>query len=183
VTTFVALLRAVNVGSTNRIKMVDLRAAFVQAGYADAVTYIQTGNVIFSSDRSEQQVKAAAELVIHARLGLSITALVRSAADLRRIAAFHPLGDDGTATGLHVCFLDAAPAPDRVASFARRTFTDASSLLIGREMYLRYRSGAGTSKLTNALIETKLGVPATTRNWNVTTALAEVAGDPTGGAP
>jgi uncharacterized protein (DUF1697 family) len=175
-TTCVALLRAVNVGTANRIRMLDLKAAFVTAGYNDAVTHIQTGNVIFTTGESEATTRRRVEQSIHDALGLTITAIIRSSPELAAVTVSNPFIAAGSdPKQLYVGFLSAAPAADAVKALGAMSFGDDTFEVVGREIFLRYANGAGTTKLTNAVIEKKLGVDSTARNWNVTTKLAELA--------
>lgn len=175
-TTFVALLRAVNVGSANRVRMADLRAAFLTAGYDDAVTHIQTGNVIFTTGESQETTRRRIEQLIHDGLGLTITAIVRSAAELCAVTTSNPfIAAASDPKQLYVGFLSAAPSADAVKAFDAMSFGDDAFEVVGREIFLRYANGAGSTKLTNTVIEKKLGVHSTSRNWNVTTKLAELA--------
>jgi uncharacterized protein (DUF1697 family) len=177
VSTVVALLRAVNVGTANRIKMVDLRAAFVTAGYADAVTHIQTGNVIFASTDEEAVTVQRVEALINTHLGLNVRAIIRTGSELAAVAAANPFlgGDDEDTKHLYVSFLDHAPSATAVAALAAIDFDGDEFDVVGRNVFLRYRAGAGTTKLSNSVIEKKLGVVSTARNWNVTATLATLA--------
>ena len=178
-TTYVALLRAVNVGSANRIKMADLRAAFVADGYADAVTHIQTGNVIFASKQDEPATKRRVEALITKGFDLSITAIMRTAAELRAVTRSNPLLGETEPTAditkLHVVFLEAVPAAAAVEKFLAAPIGDDVVRVVGREVYVRYAAGAGTTKLTGS-VWNRLGVASTARNWNVTRTLADLAG-------
>ncbi len=176
-TTFVALLRAVNVGRTNRITMADLRAAFVEAGHADAVTHIQTGNVIFTASNDAATVKRDVEQLITDRLGLTITAIMRTDSQLRSVTQSNPFiagrhPDDSSR--LYVGFMDAHPAAAAVDAFTMSLIGADEVRVVGTEVYIRYAVGAGTTKLT-AGVWNKLGVAITARNWNVTTDLARLA--------
>ncbi len=175
-TTIVVLLRAVNVAGANRIKMVDLRAAFVASGYADAVTHIQTGNVIVTTSDREVTTKERVEALIREHLGLTVCAIVRTANEMRAVTTSNPFLDSTVDTKrLYVGFLDHEPSADAVATLQTMSFGDDEFAVVGREIYLHYANGAGTTKLSNAVIERKLGVVSTARNWNVTTTLADLA--------
>jgi uncharacterized protein (DUF1697 family) len=187
-TTFVALLRAVNVGRTNRIKMVDLRAACVDDGLTDAVTHIQSGNIIFSSSCTASMAQLRVEKLIADRLGLSIAAVVRTAAELGDIALRNPFLADRWAerraagqdpSRLYVAFLGDAATDEAVGRFTTAPIGDDEVRVVGREVYVRYAIGAGTTKVTTG-VWNRLGVPVTARNWNVTTTLAQMAADFTG---
>ena len=176
-TTFVALLRAVNVGRTNRITMADLHAAFVDAGHIDAVTHIQTGNVIFSASNDAATVKRGVEQLITDRFGLTITAIIRTDSQLRSIAESNPFIAEGQSDDvgkLHVGFMDAHPAAQNVEAFTTSPIGADEVRVVGNEVYIRYAIGAGTTKLT-AGIWNKLSVAVTIRNWSVTTDLARLA--------
>lgn len=79
---YIALLRGINVGGNHKIDMKLLRAAFCEAGFADAKTYINSGNVLFSSDMDEERLQAACEALIAERFGLSIAVAILSAEEL-----------------------------------------------------------------------------------------------------
>jgi uncharacterized protein (DUF1697 family) len=179
VTVFVALLRAVNVGTANRIRMDALRTVFHAAGYVDATTHIQSGNVIFSSADEASVVRARIERHITSDLGLSITAIVRSADELGAIGSGHPLaastsGLAGDPSQLYVTFLSDEPSIDDVAALVAMSFGDDELIVVGREVFVRYAQRASQSKLTNALIEKKLRCASTTRNWAVICQLVEL---------
>lgn len=176
-TTYVALLRAVNVGGANRIKMDRLRAAFVTGGYPDAVTHIQSGNVVFASKHSADAVKRGVEALILEEFGLAITAIVRTDRQLAAVTSANPfLPVEADIAKLHVAFLDAKPTTAAVHAFvaAAAKVADDEVRPAAREVFVRYANGAGRSKLTVG-VWNKLGVAATARNWNVTTKLAELA--------
>ena len=178
VTTYVALLRAVNVGSTNRIKMADLKAGLVAGGLVDAVTHIQSGNVVFTSKAGAKAVKAQVEKLIDTSLGLTVTTIIRTAAELDAITAANPFVDADTRdiSKLYVAFLDAKPTNAAVEAFLAAPIGGDEVHVDGKEVYIRYDVGAGTTKLT-AGVWKKLGVPARARTWNVTTTLARLAAD------
>lgn len=162
---YTALLRGINVGGRTKVSMSDLRATCAAAGLDDVQTYIQSGNVVFSStQRSAPKIEASIERAIRDELGQDVTVMVRTAAQLGRIVERNPFAaDDLPATALVVAFLK------------RRTTTKALDLsaygpetaaVHGTEVYLHYPNGQGRSKVTNAVLERLLGTPATARNWN-----------------
>ena len=90
-TRYAALLRGVNVSGRNRVDMVTLRAHLGEAGYRDVTTYIQSGNVVFSTGaRAEAELARALEAELRDAFGLEITVLIRTAAQLRRVATQNP---------------------------------------------------------------------------------------------
>src|SRR5437764_930253 len=90
---FVALLRGVNVGGNNLIKMADLKTCLEETGFSEVVTYIQSGNVVFASSTADAAASAKAiEAAIASRFGHAVWALVLSREEMREVVASAPLG-------------------------------------------------------------------------------------------
>ena len=174
--TYVALLRAINLGSRNKIAMQDLRVLFERLGAEDVQTYVQSGNVVFRSSGNGGALQKSVEEEIANELGLTITVLVRTKTQIAKLARDNPFGEDAPDKALHVTFLVDAPARARVRALDASAFAPDTFEVAGREVYLNMPNGYGRSKLSNAYFEKQLGVAATTRNWKTVTALAELAG-------
>lgn len=172
-TRYVALLRGINLGSRMRVAMADLRTLAEGIGFEDVSTHLQSGNVLFTSSRtSEQRLAADLEKAVDAELGLTVPVVVRSKDDLDRVVAADPFGT-------------AAEDPKRyLVSFFRAPATGDGGLdpeayrperlhLGECEAYTYLPDGVQRAKLSNALLEKKLGVVATARNWTVVNALRE----------
>lgn len=175
-TRYVCLLRAVNVAG-KKVVMKDLAALFADLGHTDVVTYIQSGNVVFTSP-SEQPSELARTIEerLEADLGQTAAVLLRSAEELDRIAAQNPFLEDGPDTSkLHVTFLASAPDPDRVQALGPGVVGPDSFRVLGREVFLHCPEGYGRSTLINSFWERRLKVAATTRNWNTVLKLLELA--------
>lgn len=173
--TCAVLLRAINLGSRNKIGMPALTALIEACGVRDVTSYVQSGNVIGRAGRSTPaKLESAIAGRIADDLGLDITVLVRTAAQLDAIAAGNPFLTTGAEPGhLHVTFLATKPPADQVKALAARSFPPDEFAVVGREVYLHCPDGYGRSKLNNAFFEKQLGVSATTRNWRTVTALVE----------
>lgn len=175
-TTWVALLRGVNVGGHRKVPMADLRAAVEALPATDVRTYVQSGNVVLtSSHRTERAIVAALETALAAAFGFEIAVMARSAADLRAVVAADPFGAaGGEPSHFHVLFLAAEPkagvVPDGVQHVG-----DESYVRIGREIYLSTPAGLGRSTLATLLTDRKLGVAVTGRNRRTVTTLASMA--------
>lgn len=144
-TAYAALLRAVNVGGTGKLAMSDLIALCETAGFARVTTYIASGNVVFESDLGEVEVKAALEARLADHAGKPVGALVRTAAELARVAADNPF-PDAPANRVLAIFLNARPPPD--AAEAARNRTVETIALGAREIYVDYGEiGMGLSRL------------------------------------
>ncbi|MFF0372012.1 DUF1697 domain-containing protein [Micromonospora sp. NPDC005087] len=176
-TRYVALLRGVNVGST-RLAMADLRRLVTDLGHDDAGTYLQSGNVVFGSKvRDAEKLAGGIERALADELGLSVPVLVRSARELAAVAGGNPYAErEDDPTRLLVAFLATAPKRSTVDALTVPGGENVAFTVTGREVYLHFPDGGyGRSKFTNAYLEKKLGVVATTRNWKSVRALAELA--------
>jgi len=155
--------------------MSDLRGLFVDLGHEDVTTHIQSGNVIFRA-RSAKPAGVVGDIEgrIADDLGLDVTVLLRTPADLDRVIAGNPFSGRADPSKLHVTFL--ADVPGRSSAGAPEAPAGPDEFEItGREVYVHAPGGYGRSKLNNTFFEKRLGVPATTRNWNTVTKLSELA--------
>ena len=117
---FVALLRAVNVGGTGKLPMVELKAMCEAAGFQSVKTYIASGNVVFQSKKTEAQVKAALETALAAYAGKPVGVLVRTAAEMAAVLRGNPFQKmPGNRTVAF--FLDGPPAEDALRTVSNRT--------------------------------------------------------------
>ncbi|SCL20550.1 Uncharacterized conserved protein, DUF1697 family [Micromonospora rhizosphaerae] len=174
---YVALLRGVNVGAT-RIAMADLRRLVTDLGHEDVRTYLQSGNVVFTSTtRDTATLAKGIEQAIADELGLTVPVLVRSGAELAAVADASPYADkQDDPTRLLVAFLSAAPAKARLAELTVPAGENIEYTVAGREIHLHFPDGGyGRTKFTNTYLEKKLGVVATTRNWKSVQALRDMA--------
>jgi uncharacterized protein (DUF1697 family) len=168
VDTFIALLRAVNVGG-RKLAMADLRRLVEEVGGRDVRTYLQSGNAVFTASARNA---ARLERAISSSCGFEVRVLLRGPEDLAAVIDGQPM--KGPATSWHVTFLDAPPPREAAAGVEAASYDGDTCRVVGREVYLRAPDGYGRSKLTNAFFERKLGVAATTRNWRTVNALAEL---------
>ena len=155
---WVALLRAVNLGSRNKVPMARLRAAMEDAGYADVRTVIASGNVVFARSRPSA---SALERLIAAEFGVDSTVILRSAAQIGALVAAKPFDSNA-----YVAFT--AATPKRAAALeGLDPYT-----IVGRDIVLHFPDGYANARLTGAVIEKRLGVAVTVRNWNTVEKLA-----------
>jgi len=171
---YVTLLRSVNVGG-RVLPMAGLRAAFEKHGFEEVQTYIQSGNVVFTSpSRSEATVAKDARTAIQSATKLDVPVFIRTPVALRKIIAAQPFGD-AAPKSLHVTFLEQAPAAAFVRALAARPSPPDQFVVKRREVYLCCPNGYGRSKLNNAFFERALKTAATTRNWNTVKKLLELS--------
>jgi uncharacterized protein (DUF1697 family) len=168
-TAFVALLRAVNVGGTRKLPMTELKAMCEELGFGAVRTYIASGNVVFTSRKSESAIKAALEKRLHTYAGAPVGVLVRSASEMAKILADNPFAKMAPNRTVAI-FLDKAPPEDALASIRGQNNEE---LRLGRrEIYVHYGDGMGTSKLVIPAAKT-----GTARNMNTIATLAKMAAE------
>jgi uncharacterized protein (DUF1697 family) len=178
-TTYVSLLRAVNVGGRT-IPMKALREVYEAEGFSDVRSYIQSGNLVFRSTlRSDGAVTKRIEGAIKKAFGMEVRVLVRTQAEMAKIARAHPFADvvDGRGNALYVTFLTAKPSAAKVKAIDAPAFVPDVFKVAGREIFACYPKGYGNSKLTLPLFERALGLEGTARNWNTVTKLAAMAAE------
>jgi uncharacterized protein (DUF1697 family) len=167
VTTYVALLRAVNVGGTGKLPMAQLRAMCEAAGFANVRTYIASGNVLFESRKPEAAVKAELERAVAAFAGKPVGVIVRTGGEMAAVLAANPFAGAPPNRTVAI-FLDQSPP---AAALAAATGRLGEEMEIGaREIYVHYGDGIAGSKLK---------IPAagngTARNMNTIKTLTELA--------
>jgi uncharacterized protein (DUF1697 family) len=175
-TTYIALLRGINVGGQKPIKMAELKQLFEAQGFGRVQTYIQSGNVLFTADRAEGLLRRQLEREIAAAFGFPVTVAVRTADELERLIAQCPFAADALRDGesLYVSLLAEAPAQAGIDRLLARGSDVDELRLMGREVYLLLRQSIRLTLFTNAFLERTLGVPATARNWRTISKLADL---------
>jgi uncharacterized protein (DUF1697 family) len=175
VTSYVALLRAVNVGGRNRLAMPELRAALTTEGLESVETVLQSGNVLLCSDEAEDALAETIGGTIGESFGLDIEVVVRSAEELAAVAARNPFLEadpERDPRTLHVAFLARRPTAPAIATLDPHRSPPDGCVVLGREAYLSYPNGSGRSRLTLDYLERSLDVPGTARNWRTVGRLA-----------
>jgi uncharacterized protein (DUF1697 family) len=174
-TTYVALLRAVNITGHRLVAMAHLRALLSQLGFADPRSLLQSGNLMFQAGaRSSAHLERLLETETEKRLGLETEFFIRSGAEWKALVAHNPFREAARRDPAHLAvqFLKDAP-PARSVAALRSAITGHEIVRTrGKELYAVYPDGFGRSRLTNALIERRLGTRATGRNWNTVLRLA-----------
>ncbi len=165
--TYIALLRAVNVGGTGKLPMSDLKRLCEEAGFSAVQTYIASGNVVFDSAQSAAQARQALEDALLAYAGKPVTVALRSTAELAAVLAANPFPDSEPNRTVAI-FLDRPPPADALDTL--RGQADEQLALGVREIYVAYGAGMAGSKLV---------IPAapkgTARNMNTVAKLVAMA--------
>src|SRR5579872_519576 len=166
---WIALLRAVNVGGTGKLAMSELKAMCEELGFAAVKTYIASGNVVFTSRKSEAAIKSALEKRLEAYAGKPGGVLIRTVEEMAQVAANNPFPKLAPNRTVAI-FLDRAPAADALKD--ARGQKDEKMKLGRREIYVHYGEGMGSSKLAIPAART-----GTARNMNTVATLAKMAAD------
>ncbi|HLG63640.1 MAG TPA: DUF1697 domain-containing protein [Ktedonosporobacter sp.] len=167
--TFVSLFRGINVGGKRIVPMKELKELYESLGFKNVVTYIQSGNVVCSSDDTDMAlVSQRIEESFGAKFGFHSNVIVRTAAELQAIIECNPFQGQPAqeANRQLVLFLALQPASTALEDIHQAYSGPEELSLIGRELYIYYPNGVGRSKLTLTLLEKKLKTAGTGRNWN-----------------
>jgi uncharacterized protein (DUF1697 family) len=171
------LLRGINIGRRNRIPMPALRELFTSAGFDDVRTYLQSGNVVLSSDADSERLAQECERRIAQAFGLDVDVIVRTRDELAGVVGRNPLKEVAVNPKRYqVTFLQSELMPEVVDELAALAAAEAEQLIaVGRELYAWHPEGVARSKLGTRLAGRGLGVKATARNWTTTTNLLAMA--------
>jgi uncharacterized protein (DUF1697 family) len=167
--TYIALLRAVNVGGTGKLPMIELKAMCEDAGFTKVKTYIASGNVVFQSKLSETKVKSVLESALATYAGKPVGVVIRTAAEMAAVLAANPFPNAPTNKTVAI-FLDQAPPANALQTVSNQTTEQLEAGL--REIYGYYPEGQGQSKLKIPAAKT-----GTARNMNTVAKLVEMAGE------
>jgi uncharacterized protein (DUF1697 family) len=168
-TAFVSLLRGINVGGHHKIRMDELKELYESLGFKDVLPYIQSGNVVFTSDEADlPRVRGQIEEGFEKKFGFHVEVIVRTSAELREIIDSNPFQNQQNKESKWVVVMFLAALPDETAQEdLLKTYVGPEELfIIGEEVYIYYTQGIGRSKLSHSLIEKKLKTVGTARNWN-----------------
>ena len=173
-TSFIALLRGINVGAKTSIRMAELRALAEGIGLSDVRTYIQSGNLLFGAEQAdglEEKLESAV-----ARAFLPVPVIVRSAGQWADYASSNPFPDAAEAepNRLMMMLSKRPPQAEAASALQERARDGERVALAGGTLWIHYRAGAGTSKLSPLLIDRLVGSPATARNWRTVLKIGEM---------
>jgi uncharacterized protein (DUF1697 family) len=166
-TSYVALLRGVNLMGGTTLRMADLKAIAEGLGLERPRTFIASGNLLFTSGKNEGAVKAALETAVGTHMSRTVGVMVRTADEMAAVATANPFsGESGNK--VVAIFLDEAPPKDAIAR--AKNVADERLALGRREIYVHYPSGQGRSKL-----QIPAAARGTARNMNTVAKLAALA--------
>jgi uncharacterized protein (DUF1697 family) len=178
-TTYISMLRGINVGGHKKIKMDVLKQLYVELGYINVQTYIQSGNIIFQTqDTDTADLEKRISKQILKVIGLEVPVLVLKLDEMKRIVENNPFILDSTknTASFHVTFLSAIPDTISVEKLKSTDYGEDHFEQLDKVIYVYCPTGYGTTKLTNTFFENKLKVTATCRNWKTVNELVRLAG-------
>lgn len=177
-TRYVALLRGINVGGRAKVPMQTLRELLAGIGGSQVRTLLQSGNAVFTHVREEpEELAAALRQALADELGLDITCMVRTAADLRRVVEANPFDMAGVDGSRFLVVFLAGPVPqERLAALDAAALAPDEFRAGEREVYAHFPDSIRDSKLAARLTDRGLGLAATSRNWNTVTRLLDLSG-------
>jgi uncharacterized protein (DUF1697 family) len=171
-TFYIALLRGINVGKHNRIKMADLKSLLETMGLEKVKTYIQSGNVLFEAKDGAEQLSQHLEDKISKTFGFPVPVILRKAEEYEQIIYDCPYSMDSLKEGesIQLAFLAEEPSEEKIDLLHNFESSPDECFIKGKEVYLLLRQSILDSKLAAQL--PKLGVPATVRNWKTVVKLS-----------
>jgi uncharacterized protein (DUF1697 family) len=176
--TYISMLRGINVSGQKKIRMEDLRALYGSLGLSAVQSYIQSGNIIFNSRKSDQSGLARSiSNAIRECYGFYVPVVIRTSKEIQNVINNNPYLKNGNKDNskLHVTFLSDMPTVSAVNQLEPPVTGKEELSVKGREIYLYCPNGYGKTKLTNTFFEKRLSVAATTRNWKTVNTLLEMA--------
>lgn len=173
----ISMLRGVNVGSHNRIKMNALQALYESLRFQDPRTYVQSGNVIFrTKEKSSPALAKRIQNAIEPTFKCSPEVILRTTDELRKVIAANPFaGRDLHPGKILVTFLATEPGPEAHSTLLSLKSYPEEIHLKGRELYIYFPDGAGKSKLPWSRVEKLFQTTGTARNWNSVTKMLAIA--------
>jgi uncharacterized protein (DUF1697 family) len=179
-TTWIALLRGINLTGHRTVRMAELRALFEELGYEEPRTLLQSGNVVFRSRVSDAgKLARRLETETEKRLGVRTRYVLRSAAEWEAIVAANPFPEAARTLPARYLVMALTAAPEAAAVEALRRANPGKEKMkaIGRELFVVYPDGVGVSKLNAYLVDRHLGCVSTARNWNTVLKLAALSAE------
>jgi len=175
---YVALLRGINVGGRNKVAMADLRQVATALGHTEIATYIQSGNLVFTSPQeSATGLADALALEIARSLDVRPAVVVVSRAELAQVIADNPFPGESNPKAVHAVFRREALTPDAIAAVAgaeqkaRAKGSQDEVVVVGRTLFLHTPDGLGRSELAAQLARVGSQAEGTARNWATVTRL------------
>jgi uncharacterized protein (DUF1697 family) len=178
-TTYVSILRGINVSGQKKILMADLKALYKQLSFKNVQTYIQSGNVVFdyAGDKSKLAIAGMIEHSINKKYNFLVPVLVKHPDDLISTIKNNPFREEAGVdpSRVAVTFLENQPTSANLIKLEGVEYPPDRFIIDGENIYIHCPKSYGNSKLSNNFFENKLKVRATTRNWKTINKLVEMS--------
>ena len=172
----IAILRGINVGGKRKILMADLKALCEKLGIEQIQTYIQSGNLIFNSEKENHELQAMLESSILEKFGFEVPVIVRDSKELQNSINSNPFYHrNADINKLHLTFLKEKPAKEDLEKIASFNYEPDKFKLEENDVFIFCEGKYHQTKLSNNFFEKKLKVGATTRNWKTVLKLLELS--------
>ena len=175
--TYVSILRGINVGGRRRIKMNELKQLYSSIRLLNIDTYIQSGNVVFNTEKNEDCKELANQIenAILDSFGFEVPVIIRTLSEIEQTVANNPFTKENNIENLHLTFLNDYPESEKLAAIENSDFSPDLFNAVDKDVFILCNGKYSDSKLSNTFFENKLRVPATTRNWKTVMQLYEMA--------
>lgn len=175
---YIAILRGINVGGRRKILMVDLKKLFVNLGFTNIQTYIQSGNVIFETHIKEDNIWLSdkIEQAISKTYGFEVSVIIRTVNEIEQAILNNPfLKNKAEVEGLFLTFLKSTPSAEKLENIKSFDFSPDKFEIVGKDVFGICFGKYHKTKISNQFFESKLKVSATTRNWKTVNKLFDIA--------
>ncbi len=173
----IALLRGINVSGQKKIKMADLKLLFEDLGFENVVTYIQSGNVVFSPPSSKSKNDDFAKIIsegIKNQFGFDVPVLVKTVSEIEEILTACPFSEEKKIAS-YFTLLNESPTAELILGTSKLDYPNEEFIITENCVYFYSQNGYGNAKCNNNFFEKKLNVSATTRNYRTLVKLVELA--------
>lgn len=173
-TTYIILLRGINVSGKNILKMADLKMSLTKHGFVNCKTYIQSGNITISSKKDKPSIKTIIEEILIKKFNIKTSCFVTTKTEFETMLKHLPFPSDKPKE-LYFTFFNETPKKEHIENLKLANKTNDQFKIRDKTIYIQCVNGYGKSKLTNVFFENKLGLKATTRNYNTVKKLIELS--------
>jgi uncharacterized protein (DUF1697 family) len=177
--TYISFLRGINMAGHNPVKMTDLSVLYRNMGFNDAVTYIQTGNVLFSNpaESTVPEISQKIEKAILEKLGYKIPVLIRTTKEIQELISANPFLEEVNfePSKMAVIFLHEKPSEAQIQKVLNINYPPDKFKIVGSEIFTYCPHGFGKTRLYTNFFEKKMGVTGTARNWQTIMSILQLA--------
>ena len=175
--TYVVLLRGVMPTGKNKVPMARLREVLAEAGFSNVRTYIQSGNVVLDTHLSITETGQQVHNLIKQKIGADLKVIVRTGKQLQQVLNNNPFGTGHNLSRVFFVLFAEKPPGRQVHELMATDYGEEKLVIADEHAYMYIPGNAARSKLSNVKLERKLGIAATTRNYNTLKKLVEMSGE------